>query len=193
LAYPDPVKNGNEIPRWRTIDSKVLAENKFLKLEEHTREESGTERTADFYIVDAPNWTNVVAITEENAIVLIDQFRQGSEEIELEVPGGIVDEGESAEEASLRELREETGYEPTEKSEIVKLGEVIPNPAFIRNVCSTYLVTNVRQTNSASFDENEHIQVRLVDRNKVEDLIRNGEMRHALAIAAIYWLRLSGR
>lgn len=185
--------NNGSIPVWKTIKRRVLAENPFLRLEEHTREESGTKRKADFYLVDAPNWTNVVAITEDDQIVLIDQFRQGSETIELEVPGGIVDEGESAEHASLRELREETGFEPTEKSEIVKIGELIPNPAFIRNVCTTYLVTNVRKTGDAEFDEHEHIQARLIDRDKVEDLIRNGDMRHALAIAAIYWLRLSGK
>jgi ADP-ribose pyrophosphatase len=185
-------KDSKHIPHWTTTTKKVVAENPFLKLEEHRREEEGTGRHGYFFIVHAPDWVNIVALTEDNQVVLIEQFRQGSDRIELEIPSGIIDEDEDPADAAIRELLEETGYEGTDKSEFKKLGEVIPNPAFIRNMCYTYLLTNVRLTGKTSFDEHENIRVRLVPRDEIERLIMSGEIQHSLIITAFYWLRLSG-
>jgi ADP-ribose pyrophosphatase len=185
-------KKSTSIPHWTTTTKKVVAENPFLKLEEHQREEEGTGRHGYFFIVHAPDWVNIVALTEDNQVVLIEQFRQGSERIELEIPSGIVDENENPADAAIRELREETGYERTDKSEFKKIGEVIPNPAFIRNKCYTYLLTNVRLTGKTSFDEHEDIRAHLVPRNEIEKLITRGEIQHSLIITAFYWLRLAG-
>ncbi|MDP4198237.1 MAG: NUDIX hydrolase [Bacteroidota bacterium] len=180
------------IPHWRTTTKTVVAENPFLTLEEHRREEEGTGKHGYFFIVHAPNWANVVAITENDELVLIEQFRQGSERVELEIPGGIIGENEQPDDSILRELVEETGYQISEKSEFRRIGEVIPNPAFIRNKCFTYLVTNVRPTGETHFDEHEHIRVRLVPRSEIEKLITSGEIQHSLVIAALYWMKLAG-
>ena len=180
------------IPLWTTTAKKVVAANPYLTLEEHRREEDGTGKHGNFFIVQAPDWANIVAITEDDEVVLIEQFRQGSERVELEIPGGIVAEGEEPDTSILRELVEETGYQPTDLSEFRRIGEVIPNPAFIRNKCFTYLLTNVRLTGATNFDENEHIRVRLVPRSEIETLITSGEIQHSLVIAALYWMKLAG-
>lgn len=180
------------IPHWRTTTKKIVAENPFLTLEEHRREEDGTGKNGYFFIVHAPDWANIVAITENDEIVLIEQFRQGSERIELEIPGGIIDEDETPDESILRELVEETGYEPSKNSMFKRIGEVIPNPAFIRNKCYTYLLTNARPTGKTHFDAYENIHVKLVPRAEIEALITSGEIQHSLVISALYWLRLSG-
>jgi ADP-ribose pyrophosphatase len=185
-------KDSKRIPHWKTTTKKIVAENPFLKLEEHRREEEGTGRQGYFFIVHAPDWVNIVATTEDNKVVLIEQFRQGSERVELEIPSGIIDEDEDPADAAIRELREETGYERTEKSEFIRIGEVIPNPAFIRNKCYTYLLTNVRLTAKTSFDEHENIHAHLVPRNEIEKLITEGEIQHALIVTAFYWMRLAG-
>jgi ADP-ribose pyrophosphatase len=185
-------KKHDTIPNWKTTTKKTVAENPFLKLEEHRREEEGTGRYGYFFIVHAPDWVNIVAITEQQEIVLIEQFRHGSERIELEIPSGIIDEEEDPADAALRELLEETGYERSDRSEFKKIGEAIPNPAFIRNKCYTYLLTHVRPTGLTQFDENENIRVRLIPRNEIEHLITAGEIQHSLIITAFYWLRLAG-
>jgi 8-oxo-dGTP pyrophosphatase MutT (NUDIX family) len=179
------------IPRWTTSTSRVVAENPFLTLEEHTRQEEGTGKNGDFFIVHAPNWANIIALTENNEVVLVEQFRQGSDRIELEIPGGIINSDEAPEDSIIRELVEETGYQPTEASTFRRLGEVLPNPAFIQNTCYTYLLTNVRPTGTTHFDEHENIRVRLVPIAEIDELIRRGDIQHALVIAAFYWLKLS--
>ncbi|HEX5316516.1 MAG TPA: NUDIX hydrolase [Candidatus Kapabacteria bacterium] len=186
------MKRHASIPHWTTTTKKIVAESPFLKLEEHRKEESGTGRHGYFFIVHAPDWVNTIAITEQQEVVLIEQFRHGSDRIELEIPSGIIDEDENPADAAIRELLEESGYERTDKSEFKKIGEVIPNPAFIRNKCYTYLLTNVRLTGDTSFDENENIRVRLIPRREVERLITTGEIQHSLIITAFYWLQLAG-
>jgi 8-oxo-dGTP pyrophosphatase MutT (NUDIX family) len=184
--------NTTPIPHWKTISRRTIAKNPFLTIEEHSREEDVSGKQGDFIIVQAPNWGNIVALTEEGAIVLVEQFRHGSETIELEVPGGVIGESEDPGEAVLRELTEETGYERTPESEFIKLGEITPNPAFIDNTCFMYLVTNVRLSGETSFDEHENIRVRLVPREAVDALVKSGEIRHALTAVSLYFLRLAG-
>ena len=186
------MKKKEIIPSWKTTTKKTVAENPFLKLEEHRREEEGTGRHGYFFIVHAPDWVNIVAITDDQEIVLIEQFRHGSERVELEIPSGIIDESETPAEAALRELVEETGYERSDRSEFKKIGEVSPNPAFMRNRCHTYLLTHARLTGAVRFDENETIRLRLVRRSEIEQRVRSGEIRHALIVAAVYWMKLAG-
>jgi ADP-ribose pyrophosphatase len=177
--------------RWRTTSKSVVAENPFLKLELHKREEEGTGRKANFYIVGAPDWVNIIAITEANEVILIEQFRHGSERIELEIPSGIIETGEEPALAALRELLEETGYEKSDTSEFQKIGEVLPNPAFMQITCYTYLLTNARLTGNTNFDEYENIRVLRIPRDEIDSLIANGKIQNAIIIAAFYMLKLS--
>ena len=179
-----------EIPVWRTLKKSVLASNPFLRVEEHHRREEDSHKEADFIIVDSRDWANICALTESGELVMIEQFRQGSETIELEIPGGIVESDEEPGEAILRELLEETGYKPTSSSEFKKIGEVYPNPAFINNSCHFYAITNVKLSGETNFDVHENIRVRLLKMDEVEQGVREGNIRHALVVAALYYFRL---
>ena len=185
-------RSSAEIPHWRTTAKKTVAESPFLRIEEHRREEEESGRHGYFFILHAPDWVNIIPITEQGEVVMIEQFRHGSEQIELELPSGIVDPDETPAEAALRELLEETGYEMSDRSEFKKIGEVTPNPAFQRNTSYSYVVTNVRPTGTTAFDENEDIRIRLVPRHEIEKLIQHGEIRHSLIVTAFYWLTLAG-
>lgn len=134
-----------------------------------------------------PDWVNVIALTEDRRMVLIEQYRHGTAEITLEIPGGMVDPGETAEVACARELLEETGFE----GEPVRvLGTVAPNPAFQANRLTIGLVLNARHVREAQGDGNEEIATRLATLDEVADLTRRGLISHALVLAAFHLFAL---
>ena len=134
------------------------------------------------YTFACGDWCNVVAVTPEREVVLIRQYRFGTEAIELEVPGGNLDPREVPLDAARRELREETGYEA---DTITLLGSASPNPALQGNTCHFFLATGARPTGATSFDEHEDIEVVLVPEDRIAELIDGGEIRHSLAVVAL--------
>jgi 8-oxo-dGTP pyrophosphatase MutT (NUDIX family) len=160
---------------------------RIFDLESAYRREDETNNEGEFYTLRCPDWINVIAITTDNQLVLVDQFRHGTESIELEIVGGIVEPDETPLEATLRELREETGYVTTEASHVEEIGFVLPNPAFLNNRCYTFLVTNVVRTSPQEFDEHENIAVVLEPLEKMQELVTSGRITHSLVINAFYW------
>ena len=136
-------------------------------------------------VVEAPNWVNVIARTLEGQYILVRQIRHGIGAPSLEIPAGMVEPGEEPAVAAARELVEETGYEC---SSIRLLGEVYPNPAFQSNTCSIYLADGCRLTRELALDESEDIQVELWSWENLLAAVRRGEIRHALMIAALFYL-----
>jgi 8-oxo-dGTP pyrophosphatase MutT (NUDIX family) len=137
----------------------------------------------DFFILESSAWVNIIPLTEENQVVLVRQYRHGIRDITLEIPGGLVEEGDSPEEAARRELIEETGYDSTK---IEPLGSVHPNPAILDNMCYTFLATGVSLVGEQQQDEKEDIEVILQPLNEIPQLIRQGAITHSLVIVAFY-------
>ncbi|MBF0477697.1 MAG: NUDIX hydrolase [Deltaproteobacteria bacterium] len=135
----------------------------------------------DFHLIDSPNWVNVIPLTPDNQVVLIRQYRFGSRSVTLEIPGGLVDPHEPAEEAARRELMEETGYGG---GEIILLGQVNPNPALFGNACATYLAQGVTRLSGQRQDDGEDIEVFTRPLADIPALIRSGEIEHAMVLAA---------
>jgi len=140
----------------------------------------GTER--DFVVVRAPDWVNVVALTPDGHLVLVRQFRYGIDEFSLEVPGGVMEPGEDAVAAALRELREETGYSGAPAK---LLGSVHPNPAIQSNRCHFVFVEGATKTHELEWDADEemHIETRPVD--EVLALAHSGGIVHGLVLNAL--------
>jgi ADP-ribose pyrophosphatase len=144
-----------------------------------------TGRVHDFFIMETAPWVNIIPVTADEQVVLVRQYRHGTRDVTLEIPGGLVEQQDTPEEAARRELREETGYE---SDEWILLGSVHPNPAIQNNLCYTYLALNVCQAGDLIQDDREDIEVVLQPLADIPALIRNGEISHALVIAAFYRL-----
>jgi len=142
----------------------------------------GTER--DFVVVEAPDWVNVVAVTPDGRIVLVRQFRFGSSELSLEIPGGVVERGEDPVAAGLRELAEETGYSGQGAQ---LLASVYPNPAIQRNRCHFVLVEGVVVGRGTAWDVDEEIEVITAPVDEVLDWARAGRITHSLALCGLFY------
>lgn len=136
----------------------------------------------EFFILDAPAWINVVAITQDSEMVLVEQYRYGTEEPTLEIPGGMVDKGEEPLEAARRELLEETGY----RSDNWKnLGKVSSNPAILTNYTYMYLADQCTFVGSENPDTHERIIVHKMPITEFLGLVADGTVHHAIVLAAV--------
>lgn len=167
---------------WKVVESREIADCRVFKVREDVSEAGG--KRAAFYVVENPDWVNVVALTADHRVVLIEQFRHGAGQVTVEIPGGMIDAGEDPESAARRELVEETGYT---SDRWYYLGTSWPNPALQSNVIHHFLAADASRTADAAFDEHESVVTRLAHINDIPDLIRNGTIRHSLAVAAFQY------
>src|ERR1041384_7688331 len=125
------------IKPWPKRGSRTLGDFRIFTLRADVKVSPRTRQEHDFFVIDSVNWVNVIAVTPDQQLVMVEQYRHGSNTVELEIPGGMMDPGETSPVATaVRELREETGYEG-ENARI--LGRILPNPAIMSNVCYTIL------------------------------------------------------
>lgn len=133
-------------------------------------------------VIDAPDWCNVIPITTAGEVLLIRQFRFGTWSNTLEIPGGMVDPGEDALGAAVRELEEETGYRP---ASVKSLGVSHPNPAIFVNRLHSFLAVGCEKVHEGKQEGSEDIRVELVARAQLRDLVRSGQITHSLVLAAL--------
>jgi ADP-ribose pyrophosphatase len=173
---------------WPKLTSKKVGDFRIFNLLNEIRTSPLTGKEHDFYIIDAVNWVNVVPITSDGKIVMVEQFRHGSNTIELEIPGGMMDDEDSDPiAAGLRELKEETGYEG---SHARLIGQIFPNPAIMNNTCYTVLVENCECRHQICLDHTEDIAVTLINPTEIPELIRSGRIGHSLVVVALYYYEL---
>jgi ADP-ribose pyrophosphatase len=143
----------------------------------------------DFHVLESRDWINIIPLTPDNQVVMARQYRHGTREITLEVPGGLVDPGDTPQEAARRELLEETGYEA---KEVIFLGSACPQPAILNNRSITYLARDVQKIQEPHLDDTEDIEVALVPLSEIPGLIRKGEITNAMVILAFCWYFMAG-
>jgi len=175
---------------WTTADRERLIDTPVFSVRRDRKHRPAhPDDTEDFYVIESVDWVNVIPVTEQGEIVFIEHYRHGTDEVRLEIPGGMIDPSDpSPSFAAAREMREETGYA---SDPLVEIGVVRPNPALQVNHCHTFLAENARLVGPPRPDDTEDIRVVLHPKSEVPRLMREGRISHALVVAAFHWLALS--
>ena len=169
---------------WKTVRSGASHDFRIFKIHTDTKQSPDFKRIHDFVVIDSVDWVNVVALTPENQVVLVEQYRHGTNTVELEIPGGMIDAADSSPiAAGERELREETGYSG-EEAQI--LASLYPNPAIMSNRCHILLVKNCVRRHETAFDHTEQITTSLVPADEINGLVSSGRIRHSIVLVGLY-------
>ena len=168
--------------RWQTDSTEAIFRHRILSLERHHLA-AGSERR-EALVMEAPEWVNVVPITDDGRVLLVRQWRFGVAAPTLEIPGGMVEEGDPRR-AAARELEEETGHRAARWR---RLGTLHPNPAILANRLHVFLATDLERLGEPPGDGDEEIELESAPLAEIPSLIARGEISHALVVAAFYLL-----
>lgn len=172
---------------WPRVSRRSLFGSRVFELILEGHVSPRTQQTLDAVVLESADWVNVVALTPQDELVMVQQFRFGSQQVELEIPGGIIDHGEDPLVSAKRELLEETGYEAERWT---SLGSIAPNPAIHRNRLHSFLAEGCVRVAAQTPDPFEDIAVELIPHVQLDALVASGAIRHALVVVAFYKLAL---
>ena len=166
----------------RRKTSQCVGEYKIFTLYRHELVDLQGRPLHDAFTFAMRDWVSIVPVANDGRFVFVRQYRHGIDAPTLEVPGGLIDEGQTPAEAALRELREETGYGG---GRLARLGATRPNPALQDNWHHMFLLTGAERLGDPQFDHGESCEVVLLTREEIRNCVRNGDVTHALVLLAL--------
>jgi ADP-ribose pyrophosphatase len=169
--------------KWKILSSEYLYKATWFTIRKDICETPQGKIVDPYYVYEFPTWVSALAITEDNKVVMVRQYRHGIQETIIEVPGGCVDDTDENYQAAIaRELLEETGFVFTE---YYYLGKVSPNPSTNNNWMHMFLAKGGKKVTSQKLDHNEQIEVELMTIDELKKLLSRNEIKQALHVCTI--------
>lgn len=171
--------------KWKVLKSKELFSTGLFKLRTDECELPDGRIMPRYFVMDFPDWVNVFPVTQSGEVLLLKQYRHASERMHIEIPGGSTDphRGETVEQAALRELLEETGYD---SKNLVKVGTHYPNPAMQSNRMHSYVALDCEKVSEPDLDPYEDLELYPCSIEQVEKHLTNGDIDHTIMVASIH-------
>jgi ADP-ribose pyrophosphatase len=173
-----------ETLRWKLLSSQYIHKGKWATLRNDTCEMPNGTIVDDYYVLEYGTWVNGVAITEEGKVLMVKQYRHAADIISLEIPGGVVDDGEDPQQAFRRELLEETGYQ---FDDFELLCIVTPNPSTGNNRVYSYLARSGKKVQGQELDDHEEIVVEEYSIEEIKLLLAENKIMQAMHCTALFY------
>ena len=167
---------------WKVLQTEYLIKRPWLTARRDDVELPDGRTIPEYYVLEYPDWVNVIAITKDGHFVMERQYRHALGCTCFELPCGVIEQGETPIEAAMRELEEETGYSG---GEWTKLMELSANPSTMNNLAHCFLARGVEKVSEQHLDPTEDLSVHLLTREEVLNLLRNNEMMQSLMVAPL--------
>ncbi|MBR6249103.1 MAG: NUDIX hydrolase [Muribaculaceae bacterium] len=172
-----------EIKKWTTLESRYIIQRPWLTARVDKVQLPDGRINPEHYVLEYPEWVNVIAVTTAGQMVLVRQYRHAIDEVLLELCAGVCEAGETPEQAARRELLEETGFAGGSWREIMTIGQ---NPSICDNITHCFLAEGVERVADQSLDESEDIEVVIMSRDAVRAMLDRNEMLQALMAAPLW-------
>jgi len=170
--------------RWKLLESHYIHKGPWATLRTDKCEMPDGRIVDDYYVLEYPNWVNGVAITEDNKVLMVRQYRHAAGIVSLEIPGGVIDGDEAPEYAMQRELLEETGY-LFEDIELISV--VYANPSTANNHTYCYLAKGGKKVQEQDLDEHEEVVVEEYTIAEVKQLLTDNKIPQALHCTGLFY------
>lgn len=172
----------SEIEKWDLLESEYLIRRPWLTARRDRVKLPNGQINDEFYVLEYPDWVNVIAVTEEGEFIMIEQYRHGLGEVQMEICAGVVEKGEHHLDAAKRELMEESGFGGGKWRLLTVLSG---NPSTTNNLTYCYVAEGVKKISDQHLDRTEDVAVRILSRNDVENLLRKDVMKQSLMAAPL--------
>jgi ADP-ribose pyrophosphatase len=169
---------------WKTCSSTYIHKGPWATLRSDKCEMPDGRIVDQYYVLEYPNWANAVALTEDNKILMVRQYRHAAGIVSLEIPGGVIEDGENPEEGMRRELLEETGYQFTD---IELISTVYANPSTANNKTFCYLAKGGVKVQNQNLDEHEELIVEEYTIAEVKQLLADNKIAQALHCTGLFY------